>query len=89
MRACVCVRVCVCLCVCVCVCVCMCVCVCVCVCVCDDWHSLFTLPPHYDIQIGRTALMFATEEGHTNTAESLIHGGADMNIQDIVSVYGC
>ena len=62
---------------------------CVCVCVCDDWHSLFTLPPHYDIQFGQTALMFATKEGHTNIAESLIHGGADMNIQDIVSVYGC
>ena len=63
------------------------VCVCVCVCVCDDCHSLFTLPPHYDIQRGRTALMLAIE-GHTNTTDSLIHGGADMNIQNDVSVYG-
>ena len=58
-----------------------------CVCVCDDCHSIFTLPPHYDTQRGRTALMLAAKEGYTNTAESLIHGGADMNIQDEVSVY--
>jgi ankyrin repeat protein len=36
------------------------------------------------LQFGKTALMYASEKGHTATVQALIGAGADLNVYDQV-----
>ena len=38
------------------------------------------------LQVGKTALMKTSEEGHMECVKVLLEGGADVNVQDEVSV---
>ena len=40
------------------------------------------------LQNGATPLMAAAQEGHPNTATLLIEGGARVDLQDNVNIYG-
>lgn len=39
----------------------------------------------YKLQVGFTAIYVAALKGHMEIIKSLIHAGADLNLQDIVS----
>lgn len=54
--------------------------------VCPCTHYVTNNDMHFTpTQLGRSALMRATEKGCSHTVEVLVQGGADLNIQDEVS----
>ena len=47
--------------------------------------TLIEIPLTINWQDGLTALMFAAENGHSNVVETLLHHGATVDMQKVVS----